>query len=91
MVLWINGRQMSLWRAVNDEGEVLEVLIQSRRDRAAALKLMRKLLKKQGFAPTQSRPTSGSVAAFRQAADWVERRALGRGRQSAHAEQEKPI
>jgi len=47
----INGRWMYLWRAVDDEGEVLEVLVQSRRNKKAALKLMRKLLKKQGFAP----------------------------------------
>ena len=42
---------MYLWRAVDDEGEVLDVLVQRRRDKAAALKLMRKLLRKQGFAP----------------------------------------
>jgi transposase-like protein len=35
-----------LWRAVDAEGEVLDVLIQSRRNKRAALKLMRKLLKK---------------------------------------------
>jgi LysR family transcriptional regulator, hydrogen peroxide-inducible genes activator len=34
-----------------DEGEVLDLLVQRRRDKAAAVKLMRKLLKKQGFAP----------------------------------------
>lgn len=34
-----------------DEGEFLDVLVQRRRDKAAARKLMRKLLKKQGFAP----------------------------------------
>lgn len=44
---------MYLWRAVDDEGEVLEVLVQRRRDKAAALKVMRKLLKKYGFAPIQ--------------------------------------
>ncbi|MCW2240573.1 IS6 family transposase [Azospirillum canadense] len=53
MVVKIGGRLMSLWRAVDDEGEVLEVLVQRRRGKAAALKLMRKLLKKHGFAPTQ--------------------------------------
>ena len=42
-----------LWRAVDDEGEVLEILIQRRRNKAAACKLMRRLLKKQGFALTQ--------------------------------------
>jgi transposase-like protein len=52
MVVPIGGKRMYLWRAVDDEGEVLEVLVQRRRDKAAARKLMRKLLKKQGFAPT---------------------------------------
>ena len=42
---------MYLWRAVDHEGEVLDMLVQSRRDTQAALRLMRKLLKKQGFAP----------------------------------------
>jgi putative transposase len=38
-------------RSVDHEGEVLDVLVQSRRDSRAALRLMRKLLKKQRFAP----------------------------------------
>jgi hypothetical protein len=38
-------------RAVDHEGEVLEILVQRRRDKRAAVKLMRKLLCKQGFAP----------------------------------------
>ena len=48
----INGRQVYIWRAVDGEGEVLDILVQPRRDRKAALKLMRKLLKKQGITPT---------------------------------------
>jgi len=52
MVVRISGKRMYLWRAVDDEGEVLDVLVQRRRDKAAARKLMRKLLKKQGFAPS---------------------------------------
>jgi transposase-like protein len=48
----INGKRMYLWRAVDDEGEVLEVLVQSRRNKKSALKLMRKLLKKHGFSPS---------------------------------------
>ena len=44
---------MYLWRAVDHEGEVLEILVQRRRDRFAAVKLMRRLLRKQGFAPTR--------------------------------------
>src|SRR5271170_2330546 len=40
-----------LWRAVDAEGEVLDVLVQNRRNKRAALKLMRKLLKKYCFVP----------------------------------------
>src|SRR5205823_1258507 len=47
----IDGRLVYLWRAVDAEGEVLDVLVQSKRDKRAALKLMRKLLKKIGFVP----------------------------------------
>ena len=47
----IAGRRFWMWRAVDDEGEVLDLLVQPRRDKAAAVKRMRKLLKKQGFAP----------------------------------------
>ena len=38
---------------MDSEGEVLDVLVQRRRDKHAACKLMRKLLRKQGFAPTE--------------------------------------
>ena len=51
MVVRIAGKRMYLWRAVDHEGEVLDMLVQRRRDGRAALRLMRKLLKKQGFAP----------------------------------------
>src|ERR1700677_2366829 len=49
--LKIDGRMVYLWRAVDAEGEVLDVLVQSKRNRHAALKLMRKLLKKYAYAP----------------------------------------
>jgi putative transposase len=42
---------MYMWRAVDSEGEVLEILVQPQRDKAAALRLLRKLLR-QGFVPT---------------------------------------
>jgi len=51
MVIVIQGRRHWLWRAVDNEGEVLDFLVQSKRNAKAALKLMRKLLKKQGWAP----------------------------------------
>lgn len=52
MFVTIRGRRMYPWRAVDAEGEVLDFLIQSRRNKAAAHNLMRRLLKSQGFAPT---------------------------------------
>jgi len=51
MVVRIAGRRMYLWRAVDQEGEILDLLVQPRRDKRAAVRLMRKLLRKQGFAP----------------------------------------
>jgi hypothetical protein len=51
MVIRIHGEQMYLWRAVDHEGEILDMLVQRRRDKRAAVKLMRKLLKGHGFAP----------------------------------------
>ena len=50
MEVRIGGDRAYLWRAVDSEGEVLDVLVQRRRDEAAARRLMRKLLRKQGFA-----------------------------------------
>jgi len=51
MVVRIAGKQHWLWRAVDDEGEMLDILVQTRRDKAAALRFLRKLITKQGFAP----------------------------------------
>src|SRR5271163_2094142 len=49
--LKIDGRIVYLWRAVDAEGEVLDVLVQSKRKKHAALKLMRKLLRKYAVIP----------------------------------------
>jgi transposase-like protein len=53
MSVWVSGKQMYLWRAVDAEGEILEVLVQANRDKRAARKLIRKLLKKQGAPPAE--------------------------------------
>ena len=53
MVIVIRGQRYWLWRGVANEGEVLDFLVQPKRTAQAALKLMRKLLKKQGWAPTR--------------------------------------
>src|SRR6187402_2992327 len=47
----IAGQKHWLWRAVDQDGTVLDVLVQSRRDKKAAKRLMRKLLKRQGRVP----------------------------------------
>jgi putative transposase len=51
VVITIAGKKHWLWRAVDQEGFVLDVLVQSRRNKKAAKRLFRKLLKKQGRAP----------------------------------------
>ena len=51
MVVRIAGERMYLWRAVDHEGEVLDMLVQRRRNTRAALPLMCKLLEKQRFVP----------------------------------------
>src|SRR5919199_6546919 len=49
MAVRIGGKLMYLWRAVDAEGEVLDLLLQAKRDAKAARKLMRKVLKKHGM------------------------------------------
>jgi len=51
VVITIAGRKHWLWRAVGQQGFVLDVLVQSRRNTKAARRLLHKLLKKQGRAP----------------------------------------
>ena len=51
VVIKIAGTTHWLWRAVDQHGIVLDVLVQSRRDAKAAKRLLRKLLKRQGRAP----------------------------------------
>ena len=51
MAVLISGRQFWLWRPIDVEGEILDLLVQRWRDARAAARLMRKLLRKHGFAP----------------------------------------
>ena len=53
MVIVIRGKRYWLWRAVDNESEVLDFFVQPKRNARAALKLMRRLLKRQGWAPTR--------------------------------------
>ena len=54
MVIVIQRKRYWLWRAVDNGGEVLDFLVQRRRNAKVARKLLRKLLKTQGFAPSRS-------------------------------------
>jgi putative transposase len=47
----INGVQRYLWRAVDQDGNVLDILVQNRRDKAAARRFFRRLLKRTGAVP----------------------------------------
>ena len=49
----INGKMVYLWRAVDDEGTVLDVVVQHKRNTKTATRLLRKLLKNQGVRPTR--------------------------------------
>src|SRR5215470_5934937 len=47
----INGQQQYLWRAVDQDGDVIDILVQSRRDQRAAERFLRRLLRGQGKQP----------------------------------------
>lgn len=49
--LKIGGKQFYLWRAVDDEGEVLDIFLQSRRNTAAATKFLRRIIKRYQTTP----------------------------------------
>ncbi len=51
MVCTVGGKRMYLWRAVDDEGVVLDLVMQTRRDTGAALKLLRRLLRSNPVPP----------------------------------------
>ena len=51
MVCTVAGKRMYLWRAVDDEGEVLDLVMQRRRDTDAALRLLKRLLRNQPIEP----------------------------------------
>ena len=51
MVITIAGRKHWLWRAVDQDGYVLDEIVQNRRNTTAARRLLTRLLKKQGIAP----------------------------------------
>jgi putative transposase len=76
MICWIGGKRMYLWRAVDDEGEVLDLVVQRRRDTEAALRLVRRLLNNQPVEPTSI--TTDGLASYGAALDQLDLRHLHR-------------
>jgi len=87
MVCSVGGRRMYLWRAVDDEGEVLDLVMQRRRDTGAALKLIKRLLRNQPVDPI-SITTDGlsSYAAALKELEIVDLHHPGRLRENNRAE-----
>ena len=76
MICWIGGKRMYLWRAVDDEGEVLDLVVQRRRDTEAALRLLRRLLHNQTIDPETI--TTDGLASYGAALDQLDLRHLHR-------------
>jgi transposase-like protein len=62
MVVRIRGRRMFLWRAVDDEGEVLDILVQRRRNKAATVKMLRMLLRTRALSGNHRDGQAGVVS-----------------------------
>ena len=87
MVCWIGGKRMYLWRAVDDEGEVLDLVVQRRRDTEAALRLLKRLLHNQPVEPETI--TTDGLLSYGAALDQLDLRHLhrpGRLRENNRAE-----
>jgi putative transposase len=76
VVISVTGKKHWLWRAVDQEGYVLDEIVQSRRDTTAAKRLLTRLMKKQGIAPKRiiTNKLSSYGAARRQVMRSVEHR-----------------
>ncbi len=85
----IGGRQMYLWRAVDAEGEVRDVLLQAKRDTAAARKFLRKAMRRCGAAPTiivsdKWRPTASAIREIVPSAEHVAGKRLNNRAENSH-------
>ena len=58
MVCDVGGRRMYLWRGVDNEGEVLDLVMQRGRDTQAAVTLIKRLLRTSQWSPNRSSPTA---------------------------------
>lgn len=87
MVCTVGGKRMYLWCAVDDEGEVLDLVMQRRRDTEAALKLLKRLLHNQPVEPeTITTDGLGSYVSALQQLGLQNRHRPGRLRENNRAE-----
>ena len=87
MVCNIGGKRMYLWRAVDNEGEVLDLVMQRRRDTNAALKLLKRLLRNQPVDPVSiTTGGHGSYAAALKELAFTDIHRPGRLRENNRAE-----
>ena len=87
----VNGRLCYLWRAVDHEGEVLEAVVTAQRDKAAALKLLKRIMKKYG--QPRKIVTDGLRAYFAamKAIGNSDRQEVGRGRNNRAENSHQPF
>jgi len=76
VVCSIGGKRMYLWRAVDDEGEVVDVVVQRRRDTEAATRLLKRLLHNQPVEPESI--TTDGLASYGAALDLLKLRHIHR-------------
>ena len=87
--LKIGGKQHYLWRAVDDEGEVLDILLQSKRDKGAATKFLRKAIKRVGSVPEvivsdKWRPTGAAIRSVAPSANHLKGKRLNNRAENSH-------
>ena len=75
----INGKLCYLWRAVDHEGEVLEAVVTSKRDKAAALKLLKRIMKKYGRPRKIVTDGLRAYSAAMKEVGYADRQEVGRG------------
>lgn len=74
----VRGEMKYMWRAVDHDGEVLESFVTTTRDKAAALKFMRKLMKRHGCATTVTTDSLRSYMAAMKDLNVADRQEVGR-------------
>lgn len=87
--LRIGGKQMYLWRAVDNEGEVLDILLQSKRNKIAAIRFLRKAIKRAASVPKvvvsdKWRPTGAAVRSILPSAIHLRGKRLNNRAENSH-------